>query len=102
MRLLIAIILVALLPQVASARVFMCVDRETGKATFTDKGCDTPAAREEVRVDATNLESGRRAAESGAGKTWNSERDRRKTGRQYNLQYRQGYAARAGNGLATR
>ena len=54
--------LLLVLPQLASARVYMCVDQVTGETSFTDKACTTAGdAREEVRVDRTNLDSGKRA-----------------------------------------
>ena len=91
-----ALLLVLLiLPQVAGARVFMCVDEATGKASFTDKGCDTAGSREEVRVKPTNLESGQRSSRAGPAGVWNSDRDTRKTGIQYNAQRREMYENRA-------
>jgi Domain of unknown function (DUF4124) len=81
MRVLLLVML--LLPQLAAARVFMCVDQATGKTTFSDKGCATSAAQEEVRVEAPNVFSGSRTAEAPTAKTWVSDRDTRKTGRDY-------------------
>jgi hypothetical protein len=81
------LILLLLLPlsQVATARVYMCVDPETGVTSFTDKACVKSTTGEEVRVDAANYESGRSAGRGASGpKVWNSHRDQRKTGRDYN------------------
>ena len=85
------LLLVLLVPQLAAARVYMCVDPETGKTSFTDKACEKAAAREEVRVTSTNLDSGSRSARGGTAKTWNSQRDTRKTGTDYNAGRRELY-----------
>lgn len=61
----------------------MCVDPATGATSFTDKGCATSAAQEEVKVEATNVFSGNRTTEAPKRKTWASDRDTRKTGRDY-------------------
>ena len=66
-----------LIPQIAAARVYMCVDPATGNTSFTDKACEDTAAREEVRVDGTNLDSGARSKSGAKAKTWNSEREQR-------------------------
>ena len=84
----ILLLILLLVPQLAAARVYMCVDPETGKTSFTDKACEKAASREEVRVSSTNLDSGSRSARGGAAKTWNSQRDTRKTGNDYNAQRR--------------
>ena len=88
-----SLLLVLLLaPQFAAAGVYMCVDPATGKTSFTDKACAKAAAREEVRVDPTNLDSGgRSSARGGPAKTWNSQRDKRKTGNDYNTIRRDTY-----------
>lgn len=83
------------LPQLAVARVYMCVDQATGQTSFTDKACDTAAAREEVRVDAANLDSGKRYAAPEKRKTWRSQADTRKTGIDYNAQRRSLYENKA-------
>jgi hypothetical protein len=78
-----------LAPQLAAAKVYMCVDPNTGKTSFTDKGCKTVTFQEEVRVGATNSASGtRNSSGGGANKAWNSERDARKSGIEYNEQRR--------------
>ena len=79
----ILLLVLLLLPQLGSARVFMCVDEATGKNTFSDKGCQTRATQEEVRIQATNVASGPRTAQRPADKAWVSDRDPRKTGRDY-------------------
>ena len=84
----ILLLLLLLIPQLASAKVYMCVDPATGKTSFTDKACATVAAREEVRVGATNLDSGSRPGRGSSSKTWTSDRDTRKTGLDYNTQRR--------------
>ncbi len=89
----ILLLVLLLVPQLAAARVYMCVDPETGKTSFTDKACEKAASREEVRVSSTNLDSGSRSRSSrgGSAKTWNSQRDTRKTGIDYNAQRRDLY-----------
>jgi hypothetical protein len=89
MKILLLVLLLA--PQLAAAKVFMCVDPATGKTSFTDRACEKATAREEVRVDPTNLDSGSRTAPGGSAKTWNSQRDSRKTGSDYNSQRRDPY-----------
>lgn len=84
MRVLLLVLL--LLPQLAAARVFMCVDEATGRTSFSDKGCQTTASQEEVRVEASNVFSGSRTAEAPAPKAWVSDRDTRKTGRDYSAE----------------
>ncbi len=91
MRIMILAILVAVLPQVASARVYMCVDQATGKTSFTDKACETSDAREEVRIDRTNLDSGQKYGKAPREKTWRSEEENRKSGREYNASRRAVY-----------
>ena len=89
------LLLLLLLPQMAAAGVYMCVDPETGKTSFTDKACTKASAREEVRVGATNLDSGSRSHRGNGSKTWNSQRDTRKSGIDYNTQRRSLYENRA-------
>ena len=94
-RLLLLVLLVQL-SQVASARVYMCVDPQTGATSFTDRACSKSTAGEEVRVDEANYASGRdtRTAQDGP-KVWNSHRDARKTGRDYNDDRRRLYRDKA-------
>ena len=95
-------LLLLLLPlccsQAAAAGVFMCKDPATGRTIFTDRGCDSFASREEVRVDPTNLDSGANTAEKAEPKAWKTDRDTRKTGRDIN----QDYKLRAQNNVAGR
>jgi hypothetical protein len=79
----ILLLLLLLLPQVAAARVYMCADPVTGKTSFSDKGCQPATTQEEVRVQSTNVDSGRRTTEKESVKTWVSDRDTRKTGLDY-------------------
>ncbi|MCB1680219.1 MAG: DUF4124 domain-containing protein [Halioglobus sp.] len=73
-----------LLPQLAVAGVYMCVDPASGKTTFTDVACSNQVAAEEVKIQSTNLASGRRSAPRAAAGTWRSDRDTRKSGVDYN------------------
>ncbi len=75
--------IVLMLPQLASARVYICVDAARGKTSVTDKACATNNVREEVRVDATNLDSGAKYGSAKPQKVWRSEEDTRKTGADY-------------------
>jgi hypothetical protein len=84
----ILLLVLLLVPQLAAAKVYMCVDPATGKTSFTDKACAKAASREEVRVEATNLDLGSRSGRGGAAKTWTSDRETRKTGIDYNAQRR--------------
>ena len=84
----ILLLVLLLLPQLAAAKVYMCVDPKSGKTIFTDKGCEATAATEEVRIDPTNVDSGRNTRGAVAKKTWSSDRDTRKTGRDYEEQRR--------------
>lgn len=85
------LLLVLLLPQLATARVYMCVDEVTGKTSFTDRGCTAAAARQEVKIPPANANSGRRYADEKPTpeKTWVSDRDARKTGRDYTAEKRE-------------
>jgi hypothetical protein len=87
--------LLLLLPQLASARVYMCVDPATGQTSFTDQACDTASVREEVRVPPANLGSGKLDAAPAERKTWRSQADIRKTGTDYNAQRRSLYESKA-------
>ena len=44
--------LVLLVPQVAAARMYMCVDEATGATSFTDRACESESAREEIKINA--------------------------------------------------
>jgi len=78
-----------LVPQLAAARVYMCVDAATGNVSFTDKACEPAADREEILVQPTNVDSGRSTAQPTGRKVWTSDIDTRKTGRHYGAQWRQ-------------
>jgi len=91
----ILLMVLLLVPQLAAARVYMCVDPASGKTSFTDKACEKAAKREEVRVAPTNLDSGSRTGVSKPAKVWSSDRDTRKTGGDYNEQRRQLYENKA-------
>ena len=82
--------LLLLVPQLASAKVYMCVDEITGQKSFTDKGCQTTSSREEVKVPPANANSGSREAGSTSTRerAWVSDRDTRKTGRDYSAEQR--------------
>ncbi len=92
---LIVLLALLLVPQLTSARVFMCVDLDTGDTSFTDKACETTALREEVRIDPANLGSGNSDAGEVKQKTWRSEDETRKTGRDFNAERRGIYENRA-------
>jgi hypothetical protein len=87
--------LLLLLPQLAVARVYMCVDGATGQTSFTDKACDTASVREEVRVQTANLNSGQGSAAPAKPKTWRSQADTRKTGTDYSAERRSMYERKA-------
>tara|TARA_R110002110_G_scaffold406421_1_gene626462 strand:- start:294992 stop:295303 length:312 start_codon:yes stop_codon:yes gene_type:complete len=91
----IVLMVMLLVPQLALAKVYMCTDPHTGKSTFTDKGCETLTATEEVKVTTTNVTSGRNTAAKVSDKSWNSDRDARKSGREYNDQRRSVYEGSA-------
>lgn len=84
-----------MLPQMAAAKVYMCVDPVSGKTSFTDKACETNSVIEEVRVDATNLDSGRSYAGAPRAKYWSSEKESRKSGLDYNAERRNLYERKA-------
>jgi len=84
----ILLLVLLLVPQLAAARVYMCMEPATGKASFTDKACEKAASRRELRVDPTNLDSGSGTARGSSSKTWVSQRDTRKTGVDYSAQRR--------------
>lgn len=79
----VVLLLLLLIPQLALARIYMCTDAATGKTLFTDRACDRGDTPEEIRVQTTNLATGENHAEPPPPKTWNSDRDQRKTGRDY-------------------
>jgi hypothetical protein len=89
------IALLLLVPQLAVARVYMCVDQATGQASFTDKACEAASVGEEVRVEVAVLDSGQGDRALTEPKTWNSQLDTRKTGLDYNAERRSQYENKA-------
>jgi hypothetical protein len=87
--------LLLLVPQLAAARVYMCVDTATGKTSFTDQACNAASVREEVRVPSSNLDSGQRNVAPAQRKIWRSQADTRKTGIDYNAERRSMYENKA-------
>jgi hypothetical protein len=79
----ILLVILFLLPQVSAAGVFLCVDPQTGRKTFTDRACEETASSEQVRIRSTNTTSGARTARGGEKGTWNSDRDESRSGREY-------------------
>ena len=79
----ILLVILFLLPQVSAAGVFMCVDPQTGKKTFTDRACEESASSEQVRIRSTNTTSGAKTSRGGGNGTWNSDRDESRSGREY-------------------
>ncbi|TGD73349.1 DUF4124 domain-containing protein [Mangrovimicrobium sediminis] len=74
----------------ASAKVFMCVDPQTGKKTFTDTACpNADAGRRKVRVETVNFGDG--VSSKGNRGVWESDRDRSVAGVE---NYRSGQARR--------
>ena len=78
-----ALILAALmlLPQLATAGVFMCVNPDTGKKTFTDRACPRHGTGEKVKIQTTNFGDG--IADRKTRGTWNSHRDTSRSGREH-------------------
>ena len=95
MKQLAVIALLIMIPQLAMARVYMCVDPESGKTSFTDKACEATSSREEVRVNPANLDSGRQYVKPPKPKTWNSQADTRKSGADYTAERRSLYENKA-------
>jgi hypothetical protein len=95
MRKLVFTALLLLVPQLAAARVYMCVDRATGQTSFTDQACDDASMREEIRVPPSNLDSGQHYAAPSEQKSWRSQADTRKTGTDYNAERRGLYEGKA-------
>lgn len=86
-----------LLPQLSMAGVFLCVDPDTGKKTFTDRACPSAAAGKKVRVEPTNFGEG--IAKRRNHGTWTGDKDRSVSGRA-NLSDKPRVAANvSGNGL---
>lgn len=96
------LIILLLSPQLAAADVFMCTDPQTGRKTFTDRACEETASREQLRVEAANTTSGARTGRGGGNKTWNSERDETRTGRDYREEERVHSSAASNDGSFNR
>ncbi len=95
--LLAAALLLSLLsgPNLAQARVYMCVDPTTGKTSFTDQACESKTAGEDVRVQVANPGSQKRkTSQSGrkVNRAWQSQRDTSLSGREYNARRRSEHA----------
>ena len=95
------LLLLMLGPQLAAAKVYMCRDAVSGKTTFTDRACEQSVAiREEVRVPPTNVASGKHTAKPAPRGAWVSDRDTRKTGRDYNATGGQSDSSKATAGVS--
>ena len=81
-------------PQLAAAKVFMCVDQATGQTSFTDKACEEHMPGEKVRVDVANPGSGSPAPRKNRNHAWQSQRDMSKSGIDHNQQRREAYTDR--------
>lgn len=66
--------------QSALAGVYMCVDPDTGKKTFTDRACPSKATGDKVKVQTTNFGDGI-ANERRKNATWTSHIDTTVSGR---------------------
>ncbi len=84
MKVILLVVGLALVPQSALAKVFMCVDEATGKTSFTDKACDKHVPGEKVRVDVANPGKGARGAGRNRNNAWQSQRDFSRSGLDYN------------------
>ena len=74
------LIIVALfLPQVSAAGVYICLDPDTGKKTFTDRACPSAGQGKKVRVEPTNFGQG--TAKRKVHGTWTADKDRSISGR---------------------
>jgi hypothetical protein len=71
-----------LIPQIATAGVFMCVDPVTGKKSFTDRACPKSEAGTRVKVEPSNFgANGHQRAQQNGQKAWHSQRDTTVSGR---------------------
>lgn len=91
----IILVLALLVPQMAAARMYMCVDEATGATSFTDKACESATVREEITVNPINPGSKSLKQRRGKHKAWRSQVDARKTGTEYNIQRRGLYEGKA-------
>ena len=77
------LLLFFLAPQLSLAGVYMCVDPQTGKKTFTDRACEQRTAGEEVRVEPVNFGGAAyRAPASEHKQAWRSQQAVAKSGRE--------------------
>ena len=77
------LLLFFLTPQLSVAGVYMCIDPDTGKKTFTDRACEQRTAGEEVRVDPVNFGGAAYRAPAGEHKqVWRSQQAVTKSGRE--------------------
>ena len=95
----ILLMILLLVPQVALARVYMCVDPETGKKSFTDKACEQAGPGEKVRVNVANPGAHARRPKKNPNKVWQSQLDNTRSGRDYN-QEREGLQESRAVGVA--
>jgi len=89
------LVLALLVPQVAAARMYMCIDEATGATSFTDKACETEGAQKEIKVEDVNSLSGSNPYRGKKVKAWRSQTDVRKTGSDINAQRRSLYESKA-------
>lgn len=82
------LLLLLLVPQLATAGVYLCVDPQTGKKTFTDRACEQEAVGEQLRVESAQSGASRGSSRKSNDKTWNSQRDERIDGREYRQEER--------------
>ena len=82
------LVLSLLVPQLAAAGVYLCVDPETGKKTFTDRACEQRTSGEGVRVDPVNFGGAAYRAPAGEHKqVWRSQQAVAKSGREQSTGY---------------
>ena len=72
----IVLLVLLCLPGFSAAGVYMCVDPQTGKKTFTDKACKASKSGDKVDVKPHNFgDSGHRTPASPTSKAWSSQRE---------------------------
>ncbi len=68
------LLIVMLLPQVVLAEIYVCVDPETGKKSFTDTACGMHGTGDKIKVKEGNFGASGSNVNSGMrGDTWRSE-----------------------------
>lgn len=76
------IFIAILVPQIATAGVFMCVDPVTGKKSFTDRACPKSETGTRVKVEPKNFgANGHSSAQPKGEKAWHSQLDTTVSGR---------------------